>query len=170
MHRFRQASSEDAERLRTFAARIYYETFASVNTPENMRAYMETAFDSKYFVDELRDPRATFLIAEIEDQLSAYAKLFAAGAPECVSGEAPIELVRFYVDQTWQGSGLAAALMEECIAESKRRGFRTMFLGVWEKNERAKAFYRKWNFERVGEHVFYMGDDPQIDWWMVRAL
>ena len=45
-----------------------------------------------------------------------------------------------------------------------------MFLGVWEHNPRAQAFYRKWGFERVGEHVFQMGDDPQIDWWMVRTL
>ena len=45
-----------------------------------------------------------------------------------------------------------------------------MYLGVWEKNLRAQAFYRKWKFSRVGEHVFYMGDDPQIDWWMTRAI
>ena len=60
--------------------------------------------------------------------------------------------------------------MEACLAEAKSAGFKTMYLGVWEKNLRAGAFYRKWNFVRVGEHTFQMGDDPQVDWWMMRPL
>src|SRR5579883_686258 len=167
---FRRPSAHDTENLRSFAARIYYETFISVNTPENMRAYLESAFDPKGFAAELVNPRATFILAEVEDELAGYAKLCEETAPECVTGASPIELVRFYIDRKWHGSGLASALMEECLSEARHRGFKTMYLGVWEKNERAKAFYRKWNFRRVGEHVFYMGDDPQIDWWLARDL
>jgi len=167
---FRHAVSDDAETLLEFAARTYYETFSPVNTPENMQAYMANAFTLPQFKAELSDPRAAFLLAEIDGRLSGYAKLLADKAPECVTGDRPIELVRFYIDLSWQGSGLASALMEACLAEAKSGGFKTIYLGVWEKNLRAGAFYRKWNFVRVGEHTFQMGDDPQVDWWMMRPL
>ena len=167
---FRRAVLDDAETLLEFAARTYYETFSPVNTPENMQAYMATAFTLPQIKEELSDPRATFLLAEIEGHLCGYAKLLADQPPDCIIGGAPIELVRFYIDQSWYGSGLASALMEVCLAEAKQGGFKTIYLGVWEKNLRAQAFYQKWNFVRVGEHIFEMGDDPQLDWWMMRAV
>jgi GNAT superfamily N-acetyltransferase len=167
---FRRALAADAELLLEFAARTYHETFAPLNTPANMQAYMTTAFNPSQFEEEFNDPDATFLLAEIENQLAGYAKLLADQAPPCVTGEASVEIVRFYIDRPWQGSGLASALMEACLDEAKQGGFNTVYLGVWEKNERAKAFYRKWDFERVGQHVFHMGDDPQIDWWMMRRI
>ena len=167
---FRRAALADAEVLLEFAARTYYETFSSVNTPENMQAYLSTAFTLPQFKAELSDPRATFYVAEIDGHLSGYAKLVAGEAPECVRGDAPIELARFYLDRHLHGSGVASALMEKCLTEAKRKGFETIFLGVWEQNLRAQAFYRKWDFVRVGEHIFQMGDDPQLDWWMMRPL
>ncbi len=167
---FRHAVSSDAETLLEFAARIYYETFAEVNTPENMQAYLETAFTLPQLQSELGDPQASFIIVEADNKLIGYAKLLAEKPPDCVTGENPIELVRFYIDQSWHGSGLASELIELCLSEARQRGFRTMYLGVWEKNLRAQAFYRKWNFSCVGEHTFYMGDDPQIDWWMTRGI
>jgi ribosomal protein S18 acetylase RimI-like enzyme len=149
---------------------MYYETFSPMNTPENMQAYMASAFTLPQFKAELSDARAVFLLAEIDGHLCGYAKLQAHEAPKCVAGDAPIELVRFYIDQSWQGRGLASALMEACLAEAKCGGFKTIYLGVWEKNLRAQAFYRKYNFVRAGEHTFQMGDDPQVDWWMMRPL
>jgi GNAT superfamily N-acetyltransferase len=167
---FRHAISKDANALADFAARTYYETFASTNTADNMRAYLDNAFALPKLSAELKDPRAIFILAEAEEQLAAYAKLLADKPPDCVRGEAPIELVRFYVDQPWHGTGLASDLMKLCLAEARQRGFITMYLGVWERNFRAQSFYRKWNFTHIGEHIFYMGDDPQTDWWMARSI
>ena len=135
-----------------------------------MQAYLESAFTVPHLTTELNDPQAIWVLAEVEDELAAYAKLFPAEVPECVRGDSPIELVRFYVDQRWHGSGVASKLMEICLNEARQHGFATMYLGVWEKNFRAQAFYRKWHFERTGEHLFQMGDDPQTDWWMSRAI
>jgi ribosomal protein S18 acetylase RimI-like enzyme len=166
----RYPDTSDTSRLVEFAARVYYETFAAVNTPENMQAYLQGAFTTEQFSAEMADPAAVFLLAERGAHLCGYAKLLPGLPPECVTGENPIELVRLYVDRSWHGSGLASIMMEACLAEARQRGFKTMYLGVWEKNFRAQSFYRKWGFERVGEHIFQMGDDPQTDWWMTRPL
>lgn len=160
----------DTDRLVALAARTYYETFAAVNTPENMQAYLQSAFTAEQFKAEMADPDALFLIAESGARLCGYAKLLHGLPPECVTGENPVELVRFYLDRSWHGSGLASIMIEACLAEARQRGFKTMYLGVWEKNFRAQSFYKKWGFERVGEHIFQMGDDPQTDWWMTRQI
>jgi GNAT superfamily N-acetyltransferase len=135
-----------------------------------MQAYMASAFALPQFKAELNDPRALFLLAEVGGYLNGYAKLLADEAPECVTGGAPIELVRSYIDHPWHGSGLASALMQRCLTEAKQAGFKTIYLGVWGKNFRAQAFYRKWDFVRVGGHTFQMGDDSYLDWWMMRPL
>src|SRR5262245_31665406 len=135
-----------------------------------MQAYLDAAFTLPRMTGELSEPQAIFILGESDDQLAAYAKLLPDKPPGCVQGEAPIELVRFYVDRPWQGMGLASKLMELCLAEAKHRGFKTIYLGVWERNFRAQAFYRKWSFARVGDHIFQMGDDPQTDWWMARTI
>lgn len=89
---------------------------------------------------------------------------------ESVTGDKPIEVVRLYVSQASLGSGVGAALMQACIDEARRRGYKTLWLGVWEHNARAQAFYRKWNFTEIGTHIFQLGDDPQTDILMQRSV
>jgi GNAT superfamily N-acetyltransferase len=74
-----------------------------------------------------------------------------------------VELWRFYVDQPFHGRGVAARLMEGAKQRARRRGAISLWLGVWERNHRAKAFYAKHGFRKVGSHVFVVGADPQTD-------
>ena len=41
---------------------------------------------------------------------------------------------------------------------------------MWERNERAQAFYRKHGFRKVGTQIFVVGSDPQTDHVMLREL
>ena len=90
--------------------------------------------------------------------------------PDCVTGPEPIELWRFYVDRPWHGRGIAQALMERVKAAARERGAKTLWLGVWERNDRARAFYAKCGFADAGEHIFLFGTDPQTDRVMVTSL
>lgn len=168
--RIRGAVREDAEMLTALAARTFYDAFAETNTPENMEAYMSVAFTVERLNEELADENSRFLIAEVEGEPAGYAKLKYGDPPECIIGPNPIEIVRLYVEQKYLGVGVGGALMQACFDSAIKEGRQTIYLGVWENNPRAYAFYRKWGFEKVGEHVFQMGDDPQTDWWMSRRL
>ena len=90
--------------------------------------------------------------------------------PSCVRGSAPVELLRFYVDQAWHGQGIAQVLMAEVIAAAVADGSKTLWLGVWERNPRALAFYGKCGFRDVGSHEFVMGTDHQTDRILARSL
>jgi ribosomal protein S18 acetylase RimI-like enzyme len=45
-----------------------------------------------------------------------------------------------------------------------------VWLGVWERNPKAIAFYKKFGFREVGAHVFPLGSDPQRDVVMARPV
>ena len=166
----RRASRDDNGLLAELGARTFYDTFITGCKPEDMAAYLAAAFSPEQQAAELADPSATFFIAEIDGVASGYAQLQAGDAPLCVSGQKPIELARLYVSQEWIGRGAGEALMRACVDEARRMGHQTMWLGVWEHNFRAQAFYRKWNFRVVGEHIFQVGSDPQTDLLMESEL
>lgn len=166
----RRADSAEAELLADLGARTFAEAFAAENTPENMSAYLAQAFTTARLAAELADPWATFLLALVEGEAAGYAKLYQGEPPRCVTGERPMELVRIYVLERWLGGGVGRALMQRCVDEARASGSGVLWLGVWQRNLRALAFYRKWGFTTVGEQVFQLGADAQTDWVMQLAL
>ena len=166
----RRANHEDAGLLAELGARTFSETFAADNAPEDIAAYLAASFNPAQQAAELADPASTFLVAEVGGVAAGYAKLHAGEPAEGVEGDRPVELVRLYVLREWLGRGVGAELMRACLDEARRAGHGTIWLGVWERNGRAQAFYRKWDFRAVGEHVFQLGSDPQRDILMERAV
>ena len=60
--------------------------------------------------------------------------------------------------------------MQAALQEARGGGYDVIWLGVWQENPRAVAFYERWGFQKVGTHVFRLGDDPQTDWIMQRGV
>ena len=166
----RRGTVDDAAMLSELGARTFAETFAADNTPEDLAAYMATSFNVAQQTAELNDPAATFLIAELDGHAAGYAKLHDGEPEQGVEGAKPVELVRLYVSREWLGRGVGEQLMRACLDQARQAGHETIWLGVWERNARAQAFYRKWNFRPVGEHEFRLGADLQRDILMERAL
>jgi diamine N-acetyltransferase len=167
----RRGTPADAAPLAEFGARTFRETFAADNTVEDMAKHLASAWSPSLQEAELRDPLLdTLLAVDSGGALAGFAQLRAAHAPACVPTRKPIELKRFYVDRPWQGRGLARELMAEVERVARRNGARELWLGVWERNQRAQAFYRKCGFEKVGTQIFVVGDDPQTDHVMLRSL
>ncbi len=75
-----------------------------------------------------------------------------------------------YVNLEWHGRGIAQTLMARGLTEAAASGGQSLWLGVWERNPRARVFYGKCGFADVGEHVFLFGTDPQTDRVMARPL
>jgi ribosomal protein S18 acetylase RimI-like enzyme len=169
-HTIRRGTAKDAGLLAELGARTFSETFADDNTPEDMAAYLSSSFSREQQSAELADPHCSFLIAEADGVAVGYAMLRSGSAVDGVTGDEPIELVRLYVSRESLGSGVGVALMQACIAEARQRGYKTLWLGVWEHNHRAQAFYRKWNFHDVGTYVFHLGEDLQTDILMQRSI
>ncbi len=166
----RRARPADAARLAELGARTFYDAFAAENTAENMALYLARAYGPAQQAVEIANPAMSTIVAESEGRLAGFAQLREGPAPEAVRGGAPVELLRFYVDRPWHGLGLARDLLRAIDAEAARRGAATIWLAVWERNERAKAFYGKCGFVDVGSKVFLLGNDQQCDRVMARSV
>jgi ribosomal protein S18 acetylase RimI-like enzyme len=167
----RRATADDAAALTEFGARTFRETFAADNTAEDMRLHLESAWRPELQLAEILNPEFdTLLACDSCGTIAGFAQLRAGHAPAGIVAVKPVELLRFYVDKPWQGQGLAGFLMEAVEKQARARGARELWLGVWERNERAQAFYRKHGFRRTGSQIFVVGTDPQTDHVMLREL
>lgn len=167
----RPALIDDAEQLSSLAATTFFATFAHTTTPENMDLYLAGAYSPEKQANEIADPDNTIFVAESEQgELVGYTYVGSGDIPDCVTDANVLELKRIYVATAWHGHGVAQSLMNAALNAATSRGAHTIWLGVWEKNERALGFYRKYGFERVGEHTFMVGDDAQTDWVLARPL
>lgn len=170
--KIRLATAEDAEILAKIGWQSFDEAFADhpKNHPEDMRIYMEEAFSAETISADLEDEKTVYLIAEFENEIAGYAKLKFDTREDCVSGDKTVELCRLYALDKFIGKGIGKTLMLEFFRLAKDRNCNTAWLGVWEYNYRAQEFYKKFGFEKCGEHVFQLGRDPQIDWVLQRKV
>jgi GNAT superfamily N-acetyltransferase len=135
-----------------------------------MTMYLAAAFGESVQRAEIADPRNTIFLAERGGDTVGYAMLREGTAPAGVADTDAIEIARLYSFTRWIGSGVGAALMQRCLDEAASRGRRAIWLGVWERNARAIAFYRRWGFADVGSQPFQLGTDLQTDRVMARRV
>ncbi|NLO28501.1 MAG: GNAT family N-acetyltransferase [Actinobacteria bacterium] len=148
----RTATQADAEALADLGARTLRDTFGPEKT-DAQADYLSLTFRPDVKSGALDDPDAIFLIAEAEGASIAYARLRFGYSPDSVGGAAPMEIARFYADAAWVGRGVGRALMESCFALAADRCCDVVWLDVWEKNDRAIAFYERWGFATVGSQA-----------------
>ena len=166
----RRAGRPDARQLSSLAEATFRDAFEATNTPENMALHCRTSYGEAIQAAEVADPDMVTLVCESQGTLLGFAQLRWGGAPSCVVAADPGEIQRLYVAREFHGLGVARQLMRACLDEMRARRADVVWLGVWEHNPRAIAFYRKFGFAEVGEHIFPLGSDPQRDIVMARPV
>lgn len=166
----RYVTADDAAMLAEFGANAFYDSFAKDNTEENIRSYLKRTYSPDIQLKELTNPDVVFLIAEIEGEIAGYVKINSNSKDDSVEGVETMEIERIYAAKEHIGKGVGKALMQAGIQEARQRGCDSLWLGVWEKNPRAIAFYQKWGFVETGTHTFMLGNDPQRDFIMELKL
>jgi ribosomal protein S18 acetylase RimI-like enzyme len=168
--RVRVATPRDAGPLAAFAARTFREAYEPQMPWDDVKAYVESAYNQARQAAELADAGIVTLLAEVDASLAGYAQLRNGHTPSCVEARQAIELWRFYVDARWQGRGVAQVLMSSAEDTARSRDADVLWLGVWEHNARAKAFYAKCGYLKIGTHPFTLGREKQTDLVLVRSL
>lgn len=166
----RSCSLNDAEAIMSLGIRTFRDTFDEMNTTENMMLYLNENFTVKRIKKEIQEPGAVFFIAEVHDEAVGYARIRVSQTPEALKTYAAVEIERMYADRKYIGKRVGYMLMNTCIHYARENNYDTIWLGVWEHNPRAIAFYEKWGFEKFGAHTFMLGKDAQTDLLMKKHL
>jgi diamine N-acetyltransferase len=165
----REATTEDAAMIADLSRQTFYDTFAPDNNPSDMKKFMNEKFTRKSLIEEVGSPGNIFLLAYADDEVAGYVRL--REKSERLLNYAPsLEIARIYAATNMIGKGVGKKLMEASIARAKELGKEIIWLGVWEKNQRAIEFYERFGFEKFSEHDFVLGDDVQKDWLMKKHL
>jgi len=160
----------DLEALQAIGRETYDETFRAMNTPETMDQYLAKAFNREKLLAELSTPSSHFFFLYIDEKLAGYLKLNEAPAQSDLNDPLSLEIERIYVRKVYKGQGLGSYLMNYALQLATQQGKTYAWLGVWEKNSAAIAFYQKMGFEEAGRHFFKMGEEMQSDFVMKKMF
>jgi ribosomal protein S18 acetylase RimI-like enzyme len=159
----RKATVSDLETIQKISIQTFIETFASVNTPENIANYIKESLNTEQLTAELNNANSQFYIAYSDTEVVGYLKINFGDAQTETINENTLEVQRIYVLQNFHGKNIGQLLLEEVKKIAKTTDVEYIWLGVWEENHRALRFYTKNGFVVFDKHVFIMGNDEQTD-------
>ncbi|MBJ8078730.1 GNAT family N-acetyltransferase [Bacillus cereus group sp. N12] len=166
----KKGTLEDLYTLQEISYETFNETFKDQNSSQNMSAYLEKAFNLKQLEKELSNVASQFFFVYFNNEVAGYLKVNTNDAQSEEMGDESLEIERIYIKGEFQKHGLGKYLLNKSIEIAMEHNKKKIWLGVWEKNENAIAFYKKMGFVQTGVHSFYMGDEEQMDFIMIKTL
>lgn len=166
----RYATAADAVLIADMSRQTFYETFVDDNTKEDMDKFMSEQFSREELIKEVGASGNIFLLAYEDDIPIGYVRMREGEKRSEFAGKSSIEIARIYALKSAIGKGVGKILMQKCIEIALENNKEIIWLGVWEKNDRAIAFYSKFGFEKFASHDFVLGTDVQTDWLMKKTL
>ena len=161
---------EELRELQKISVETFTETFKDQNSPEHLNAYLERAYNLDQLEHELANRSSQFFFVYYTQEVAGYLKVNTDEAQSEAMGAYSLEVERIYVKKKFQKHGLGKQLLNKALEIALEQKKKKIWLGVWEENENAIAFYQKKGFVQTGAHSFYMGDDEQVDLIMTKTL
>lgn len=166
----KKCTLDDLQTLQKLSIETYTDTFKAFNTPENVQAYVDDAYNTEILTSELLNPNSEFYFLYSDGKLAGYLKVNISSAQSEPLGEDFMEIQRIYIRVPFKRMGLGKKLLELGIQRAKAFQKPRVWLGVWEFNMPAQKFYQSMGFERYSSHKFVMGDSTQTDYILKKEL
>lgn len=163
----REAGEGDAAALGLIGAATFLETFAGILDGAAILGHCAAQHSAAAYRTYLASGARAWL-AEAQPGGAPIGFALVAAPDLAVAEAGDIELKRIYSLSRFHGSGLGAALMKRVVAAAE--GHRRLLLGVYARNERALAFYRKQGFADIGTRRFDVGGKLYDDLVLARPL
>ncbi|WP_242498982.1 GNAT family N-acetyltransferase [Bifidobacterium pseudolongum] len=164
------AQSTDVNTIRDLSIATFAETFASLNTEEDMEQYNERHFSTDELQREIDNPDSTFMVAKVDGVPAGYMKVNVGDAQTEEMLGNRMEVQRLYILRQYKRNGLGTRFMHTAFDMARAQGKSVIWLGVWEHNDAAIAFYKRMGFVQFGSHDFVLGEDRQTDLLMEAAV
>lgn len=165
-----RVTPDEITALQDISIQTFVDTFASHNTEEDMKQYLEKSFSLQQLTTELNTTGAEFYFAWLAEQVIGYIKINTGKAQTELQDDHALEIERIYVLQAYHGKQVGQLLYESAIRIARERALEYVWLGVWEKNARALRFYEKNGFIPFDKHIFKLGNDVQTDIMVKKPL
>jgi len=165
-----KVNENELEELQQISRQTFYETFADVNTEENMQKFLQEAYAIDKLSAEMQNPDSAFYFARQDGNVIGYLKINFGPSQTELKDLDSLEIERIYVAKEFLGMKVGQMLYEKAMEIAREKNCKYLWLGVWENNARAIGFYKKNGFVEFGQHEFILGEDVQTDIMMRLAL
>lgn len=158
-----QITAADLPELLTLSRQTFYETFAAGNSKENVQHYIDSHLTEDRLLTEYNNSGSVFYIVRLQHKAIAYLKLNYGPAQTELQDSKGLEIERIYVLAAHQGLRIGHMLLQSAITIAREQQLDYIWLGVWDQNEKAIGFYKRYGFVPFDSHIFQLGDDAQTD-------
>jgi len=166
-----RAGVDDANLIAVLGTTTFYEAYFEQDTPEALADYIVESFPPELVKAELNDPNVTYFLVFVDGYAVGYSKLREDSTGPGVTGENAVELQRIYVVERFWKKGVGEMLLDHVSGAARKKGFDTLWLGVWEENARGRRFYEKQGFKDTGGRLeFPYGGGVGINIVMEKSL
>ncbi len=166
----RQAAPEDTFLVSVLATVTFFEAYFEQDAPKDLANYIVESFSPANIEKQLDDPGSTFFIISIDGHAVGFAKLISGSTDPSIEKERTIELKRIYIVERLWGRGVGEKLLRHCEEFARELGYDSIWLGVWQLNERGQSFYAKQGFVKKGTITFPFGNAVGINDVMEKEL
>ncbi|QQP71513.1 GNAT family N-acetyltransferase [Carnobacterium sp. CS13] len=156
--------------LQQISIETFTDTFKEQNTEEDLKQYLEKAYTVDQLKKELANEKSSFFFLQDNEETVGYLKVNVEDAQTEDSAESAMEIERIYIRSHYKRKGYGKFLIEQAERFAQKANKKAIWLGVWEKNTAALAFYKDRGFVQTSSHSFFMGDDEQTDLIMTKQL
>ena len=103
------------EHFKKLVYETFNETFKDQNSPENMKAYLERAFNLKQLEKELSNISSQFFFVYFNNEIAGYLKVNTDDAQSEEMGDESLEIERIYIKNKFQKQGLGKYLINKAM-------------------------------------------------------
>jgi ribosomal protein S18 acetylase RimI-like enzyme len=167
----RRAGPDDSALIAVLASVTFYEAYFEQDSPAALADYIVESFPPELIQAELKDPNITYFIVFIDGYAVGYSKLRENSMARGLMKVNAVELQRIYVVERLWKKGVGEMLLDHVRGAAREKGFDTLWLEVWEQNERGLRFYEKQGFADTGVRAdFPYGGGVGINIVMEKSL
>jgi diamine N-acetyltransferase len=168
----RRAVPADAPMLSKLSSVTFFDTFSSTCTSDDIQQFISSSFNPQIVFEELQNPDDYYFIAFMDGVAAGYIRMKEDESEVAeIRKHRSIELKRIYVAREFQAQKIGARIMNFALRFAAAKKYNILWLGVWEHNVKAQAFYKKFGFIDSGvTHPFPIGSTPQTDNWLYRFI
>jgi ribosomal protein S18 acetylase RimI-like enzyme len=141
----------DLETLRRITWQSWIYTYSSFIPESDLKSYFDIHYTEAAFLSMFDDPLMQGFIAEMDDYIAGYARLFFN------RDENRLYVPSLYLLPQFQGQEIGTRLLEAAEGYAAEKGLDELWIGVMVKNRQALVFYRKVGFLFIQEEPFTMG-------------
>ena len=155
----RSATTADTSALAALGRESFCAAFAHLYEPSNLNAFLQSAYDPAIVESEIADPTFQHRLAFDDGRLIGFAKIKLVSPYDQYSdAHRPLFLSQLYTAPDLTGRGIGAMLMDWIFATAKTVQADAIQLSVWSENFAAQKFYQRYDFGKIANIDFMVGN------------